>query len=138
MPAEMLRIPKGVYDEMVADARRALPLECCGLLAGSSLRAERCYPLRNELASPEEFSSEPHDLLSAFRDMRARELELVAIYHSHPASPPVPSRTDLERNFYGDTVHVIVSLAGTVPEARAYRLGADQYIEIMWELILPA
>lgn len=135
MPTETLRIPRTLHRAIIEEARRASPLECCGLLAGNGLEAQRCYPLRNELESAVEYWSDPRDLLAAFRDMRERGLELVAIYHSHPCTPPAPSRTDLERNLYGDTVHLILSLVKEPPEMRAYRLGDKDYDEIPWELI---
>ncbi len=70
-------------------------------------------------------------MLDAFRAMRERELELLAIYHSHPTSSPVPSQRDLEQNTYGESVvHVIVSLANPQPELRAWSLSETGYREI--------
>ena len=43
--------------------------------------------------------------------MRVRGLEMLAVYHSHPTSRPVPSRTDLERHGMENVVCMIVSLA---------------------------
>ena len=41
--------------------------------------------------------------------MRTNGTELLAIYHSHPTSEPVPSRRDVEENTYGESVvHLIV------------------------------
>lgn len=134
MTATPLRIVRSVYDAMVAHARETAPLECCGLLGGTGRTALRCYPLRNELASPVRYQGDAHDMLAAFRDLRERQLELVAIYHSHPSSAAVPSKTDLENNFYEDTPQLILSLAADPPVLRAYRLGATDYTEFEWQL----
>jgi proteasome lid subunit RPN8/RPN11 len=98
------------------------------------MRAERYYPLRNELESPVRYQGDARDMLAAFRDLRERDLELVAIYHSHPSSPAVPSRVDLDHNFYEDTPQLILSLADEPPVLRAYRLAADGFTEVSWHL----
>jgi proteasome lid subunit RPN8/RPN11 len=130
---------------MLQHARAEYPNECCGLLAGqlSVVRGQlpvgqvtKRYPLVNELRSPTEYQSEPRSILRAEKDMRQGELELLAIYHSHPTSEPVPSRKDLERNFYGDTVvHFIISLRENQPRVRGWRLGETMFSEADWEQV---
>src|SRR5215467_851416 len=111
-PFTRLQIPDRLLAEMIARARATLPNECCGLLAG---RIED----GNGLASPATYLTNARDLFAAFRAMRASGEELLAVYHSHPASEPVPSRRDVERNTYGTSVvHLIVGLAGAEPEVR--------------------
>lgn len=107
------------------------PLECCGLLAGRIEDGVGVvlghFPIRNDLASPTEYLTNARDLLAATRTMRESGLTELAIYHSHPASEPVPSRTDLERNTWGETVvHVIVGEC----DIRAWWLTADRYEEM--------
>lgn len=129
----VLQIPRRLYDAMVAQAVAELPNECCGLLAGCDGRVTHRYPLTNALASPVRYESDPAALFAAFKDMRARGTELLAVYHSHPTTDPVPSRTDLERNFYGaEVVHIIISLKGGVPVVRAWRLEEASYSEVEW------
>lgn len=124
----MLRIPGELYDAMIDHARQEYPLECCGLLAGLKETATRLYRLRNQLASPIAYSADPHELFAAQREMRQDQLELVAIYHSHPATEARPSRHDIAQNYYGPVPRIIVSLAGPEPVVRAYRLS-DQHFE---------
>ena len=126
-----LRVPPPVLDAMLAHARAELPNECVGFLAGAIAdgvgTATQCLPLVNELASPTEFYAVP---FAAFRAMRAAGTDLLAVYHSHPTSPPVPSRKDLERNYYGPGYPwVIVGLAGPDPEVRAWWLGETDFRE---------
>src|SRR5262245_56619999 len=106
-----LQVPETLLAAMVAQARAELPNECCGLLAGTLAPgdpplgqvADR-YPLVNALASPTEFESEAYSLLAAHKDLRNRGLEVLAIYHSHPTSMPVPSKVDLARNYWPGVV----------------------------------
>jgi proteasome lid subunit RPN8/RPN11 len=120
-------IPDLLLEEVVSHARQAAPLECCGLLAGQIAdgvgTASARFEIRNDAASATEYETNARDLFTAFRAMRELGLELLAIYHSHPVSEPVPSRRDIERNTYGDSVaHLIVGLGGAEPEARAWWL----------------
>jgi proteasome lid subunit RPN8/RPN11 len=143
-----LLIPRTLLEGLIAQALTERPLECCGLLAGvkeeaktgdksteSVGRVMRRYPLVNAAASPREFLSDDRSMLDADRDMRARGLDLLAVYHSHPTSPAVPSRTDLARHWYADVVCLIVSLAVTPPEVRAWRLTETEYRAAEWEVI---
>ena len=53
--------------------------------------------------------------------MRAAGAEVLAVYHSHPASAPIPSAKDVAGNHWGGSVvHVIVGLAGAAPDVRAW------------------
>ena len=137
-PFQRLLVPPSLFNDMVDHARRELPCECCGLLAGvveAPLgRVVERYELVNALASGREFESEPRSMFAALRAMRERGLEVLAVYHSHPTSAPVPSRTDLERNYSPDVVNVIISLAGEAPTVRAWWLTAMDYREAEWEL----
>jgi proteasome lid subunit RPN8/RPN11 len=73
---------------------------------------------------------DPREQLRAFRDMDEKGEELVAIYHSHPASQPYPSPTDRAESHYPDAVYVLVSLRSQTPEVRAYRIEDDMVREV--------
>ena len=68
---------------------------------------------------------DPREQLRAFRTMDERGEELVAIYHSHPASQPYPSPTDRAEAHYPDAIYVLLSLRTADPEVRAFRIDAD-------------
>ncbi|HTU92750.1 MAG TPA: M67 family metallopeptidase [Gemmataceae bacterium] len=135
----VLNIPRCVYEGMLWHARAEHPLECCGLLAGVA-RADGVgevrlrYPLLNAAASAVEFESEPRSHFSADRDIRRQGLDVLAIYHSHPTSAPLPSRKDLERSWSADVVNLIVSLATMPPRVRAWWLSAEMYREAEWTI----
>jgi proteasome lid subunit RPN8/RPN11 len=139
MPPFRLVIPRPVFEEMLAHARAERPLECCGLLAGcvegdrGIVRAR--FPLVNELASATAFRSEPRAMFAAMKAMRALGTDVLAVYHSHPASPPVPSRRDLEQNYSPGVVNVIIGLAADPPEVRGWWLRADGFDAADWEVL---
>jgi proteasome lid subunit RPN8/RPN11 len=115
------------------------PLECCGLLAGviredGVAEVRLRYPLINAAASHVEFESEPKSHLSADRDIRRQGWDVLAIYHSHPTSDPVPSRKDLERSWSEDVVNFIVSLVTSPSVVRAWWLSAEAFREAEWAI----
>ena len=56
---------------------------------------------------------------------------LFAIYHSHPAAPPIPSQTDRELAAYPDALYLIISLEQEPPIVRGYRWRDDDFEEAM-------
>jgi proteasome lid subunit RPN8/RPN11 len=128
----VLDLPADILDAMIEHARVAAPEECCGLIVGRAGIATRCIPLRNELGSPVAYRADSRDLFHAFRSIRDEHLELMAIYHSHPTSPALPSRVDLAENYYGDVPRIIISLASEPPDVRAFRLHAGAFEELAY------
>ncbi|MGE5553101.1 MAG: M67 family metallopeptidase [Betaproteobacteria bacterium] len=108
--------------ELLTHCRREAPNEACGLLSGREGRVTRVWPARNALASPTEYLIEPEDQFAAMRAIWAADEELLAIYHSHPATPAYPSPRDIAQAYYREAAYVIVSLAPR-EEVRAFAIG---------------
>jgi [CysO sulfur-carrier protein]-S-L-cysteine hydrolase len=136
-----LVLPTQLRDEMFAQAQAELPNECCGQLAGSVdadglARVVKRYPLLNTAASPIKYLADGPDLFTAARDMRERGIDLLAIYHSHPTSNPVPSKTDMEQSFYGcQVVNLIISLQSGKPVMRGWWLTETGHTEAEWDIV---
>jgi proteasome lid subunit RPN8/RPN11 len=96
-------------------------------------RVLRRFPLLNAAESPREYLSDSKLLFQAFREMNSQGTELLAVYHSHPTSEAIPSRTDLERNYYPGVMQLIISLKGPDPVLRAWWLMEDHFEEAAWE-----
>lgn len=131
---------------MVAQARAELPNECCGLLAGRFEeladgrrlgRVECRYPLVNAAHSPTRYLSDAKSMLAAELDRRRRGVEFLAVYHSHPTSAPIPSRTDLEQNYSGEVVNLIISLMADVPQVKGWWLSENGFREASWTITGP-
>ena len=118
-----MRIRRAVLDQIFAHARVEDPLECCGLLIGAPDFVEDSIPVKNVRSSPTTFEVDPAGHFAAIRKARATNRAVVGAYHSHPASEPVPSETDVREANDPAFLHLIVSLSGPNPDARAYRIG---------------
>jgi len=134
-----LVIPRAVHDAMMAHALAEAPNECVGMLAGTSDgQVLEHLPLVNALADPRRFVTEGRSQLQAERRCRELGLQILAVYHSHPTSPPVPSRTDTdpEENLWvGQPVaSVIISLLCTPPEVQVWWLEPHAYRPARWRI----
>jgi proteasome lid subunit RPN8/RPN11 len=116
--------------DVAAHARNAEPAECCGLLVGTGTSVAEVVPARNLANLPTRFLIDPQDHIHAIRDARARGLEVLGFYHSHPHSAPVPSETDRAEVSYPDHLYLIVSLVRDPPEIRLFRFIAGNFREI--------
>ena len=90
-----LSISATIYRQLLEQADVARPLEIVGMLLGRGRVIDQCLPLENIAVFPEkEFMADPEGLLYAIKHIRTQQLELIALYHSHPNGPANPSRTD--------------------------------------------
>jgi proteasome lid subunit RPN8/RPN11 len=98
-----ITIPKKFVEEITKHSLEVFPKEACGLLAGRGGEVTRLYRLRNADDSEVTYALDPREQLNAIKDMEGEGLELLAIYHSHTASPASPSATDVARAFFPGT-----------------------------------
>ena len=85
-------IPADVRAALVAHSQAEAPNEACGLVLLRDGVAERYVRGRNKLASPYRYELEV-DPEVWFLEDDGYEL---AVFHSHPETAPIPSRTDRE------------------------------------------
>jgi len=116
-------------DEMIRHVEAQKPLEACGLLAGKNNRVEKVILVRNQAQSPVRFVMDPYEQLRAFEWVESQALELVGIFHSHPAGPGTVSATDIAEAAY-EVVHLIWSRPNGQWEALGFWLENGQATEI--------
>jgi proteasome lid subunit RPN8/RPN11 len=116
-------IPAGVRSALVEHAEAERPNEACGLLLLRASVAPEYVRGENAAASPYRFELKV-DPEIWFREDDGYEL---AVFHSHLASPPRPSRTDVENiGLWAGRPYVILSLKDD--ELAAWRI-ADGRVE---------
>jgi desampylase len=121
-------VAHGARDAVVAHAREAAPDECCGLLLGREDEVVEAIPARNISTDPTtRFLIEPADHFSALRTARARGLDLVGFYHSHPRSAAEPSARDLAEFAYPGHLYAIVSLRAEPAEVCLFRFESGNF-----------
>jgi proteasome lid subunit RPN8/RPN11 len=116
--------------EMIAHAQEEAPLEACGILAGKENRVVRVYRARNADRSPASYRLEPEEQYRIFMDIEEEGWDILGIYHSHPASPALPSGIDLKQAYYPEALYFVVSLVDpTKPQIRAFRIIKGEITE---------
>ena len=131
-----LTLPRSLFQALLTEARRSLPNECCGLLGGHGRTVTRLFPALNALRSPVAYEVRPRELFEIFRRLRAEQLELVGIYHSHPTGDNAPSARDRERAYYPEVAYVIVSPRAEAPQpVRAFLLTESEVSELPVEVV---
>jgi proteasome lid subunit RPN8/RPN11 len=131
---EAFSLPKALLERMRAEVEVSAPEEGCGLLGGKGNEATEIYPVPNALHSPVRFRMDPGDQWESFQAIEAKGLDLVAIYHSHPHGPEVPSLTDIAEAYYPEVVYLIWSRLGDEWQCRGFRIrnGAVQEVALQF------
>ena len=124
-----LKIPEEQWDEMLRHVKHHAPLEACGLLAGKNDRVEKVLLIRNQAQSPVRFVMDPYEQLHAFEWIESHRLDLVGIFHSHPAGPETASATDIAEAAY-EVVSVIWSRSQNEWKARGFWIQDGEVTDV--------
>lgn len=102
------------------------------MLAGRGGVIMHVLPAQNAAERPAtSYEIAPGELFRIMREIRAAGLDLLGIYHSHPAGENQPSGRDIERAYYPEVAYFILSpradaqkpiRAFSIREARASEL----------------
>ena len=122
-----------IRDAILEHARRELPNEACGLVAGDAPfaaggRATRWLPARNLLASPYRYELHPEDLVRLTLEIEAAGEVIWATVHSHAASAARPSATDLRA--FANPGALLLIAAPAKGELRAWRVADEDATEV--------
>jgi proteasome lid subunit RPN8/RPN11 len=131
----MLKLSRTQFEKIVAQGLEGKPLEICGFLAGhstpSGAEVAAVFPIESDDKSALTYTMNPLQQLRAEKEIREQGLEVLGIYHTHPATQPYPSKTDVARAHWGETddllfpeySYLIVSLREpNAPEPRSYKI----------------
>jgi proteasome lid subunit RPN8/RPN11 len=120
-----LVVPQRIRDELRAHAQDEAPNECCGLIVFRDGRAERYVRGVNRVASPYRYELEIDPTIWFLED----EGYDLAVFHSHPETEPIPSRTDRElAGLWSGKPFLIYGLK--LDQLRAWRVSRDVVDEL--------
>ena len=114
----MISIPYDLYHSLRAHGERTYPHECCGVLLGRSagdrnevLETVKAGNTRTDSAH-NRYQIAPVELIRIQRQARARSLDIVGFYHSHPDHPAQWSSTDIAEAHWLGCSYVITGVVG--------------------------
>jgi proteasome lid subunit RPN8/RPN11 len=109
-----LIISRPIFDALVEQARKEAPIEACGILGGREDRRgdriEVFHPMTNTDNSADHFLMDPSEQFKVVKVLRAAGQRMLAVHHSHPASPARPSAEDIRLALTPDVLYTILSL----------------------------
>jgi proteasome lid subunit RPN8/RPN11 len=114
------------FTKLVEVAKDALPHESCAFLLGHNDRVAKILPMRNIDESPVTFSIEPTELIYAYNLAESKGMNVIAIFHSHPAKA-WPSSTDMKFMEINPVIWVIYST--TENQLKAFVYDDDDFIK---------
>jgi proteasome lid subunit RPN8/RPN11 len=139
----MIEIESTPWGSMVAHAEHAFPNECCGAMLGRSSDGKKlvidAVALENAFSGEQaaRYELRPDDLLAADKAARARGLDLIGIYHSHPDCDAYFSKTDLENSCPWYSFVVLSIKAGKFDHANSFLPDFEQTQaereELIWQ-----
>ena len=131
----MLHLTGAVHHEMLRHARAALPLEAVGVLAGAADGpATHGFPIPN-VAGPYAFLADPYAQFEVEQRIKALNIRLLAVYHSHPGGGAQLSPLDVAFARRRACLQIVIALGrahARPDEVRGYRLvdGAPVEVEV--------
>ena len=140
-------IRRASLEQIVAQAEREFPFECCGLIIGDSA-TEEVRPITNiqnqkHAENPTDFVRDartaflmdPKGHLAVMNEIDRRKLALTAVYHSHPDHDAYFSPTDRAQACtfdpaepdYPGTIYIVLSIkSGRFARAAAFAWDAQR------------
>jgi proteasome lid subunit RPN8/RPN11 len=114
-----ISLSESQVSQLAGIAKDALPYESCAFLIGHNDKVFEILPMRNIDESPVTFSIEPAELLRAYNRAERKGMQIIAIFHSHPATP-WPSRTDIKYMEINPVIWIIYSTTESKMRAFVY------------------
>jgi proteasome lid subunit RPN8/RPN11 len=124
-----MKISKKIINKIYDHGRKEAPIEACGYLAGINNEVVNYYPMHNIDQSNEHFTFDPQEQFDVMKKVRTEQLEILAVYHTHPESPARPSAEDIRLAFDPGIVYVILSLLEDKKNIKAYKIIKGQVTE---------
>jgi proteasome lid subunit RPN8/RPN11 len=130
----MTRLSAGAAERIRAEGERLYPDECCGFLlglddAGGTRVISEALPAANAREAGERhhrFVIEADDFLRGELAARAKGLDVVGIYHSHPDHPALPSEYDREHALPYYSYIIVAVENGKAAAMAGFVLDADR------------
>jgi [CysO sulfur-carrier protein]-S-L-cysteine hydrolase len=126
---EKLIIPENYMNEIIYYGRSKLPFEVCGILSGTNNYVHSVWKLKNEANSDRQFFVGKKAVDNTLQQIAKKEEKVLAIYHSHPTTAPVPSYADLHNHPDSEVKMIIISYKTKQPIIKCYSIHSRVYKE---------
>ena len=117
---------------MVSHAKATYPNECCGAMIGTVDGDVKTVKIGLAIENAftgvqhERYELRPEDLMKADKEARARGMDLIGIFHSHPDCDAYFSETDLKNSCPWYSFVVLSIYKGEFHHANSFLPNAEQ------------
>ncbi len=129
----MLKLSQSVFEAIRKHGERAFPHECCGVLFGIMKGDQRIvgevFVIENQFEESERyhrFLITPDDYREAEKAARAKKVDIIGFYHSHPDSPSVASKYDLDHAFPWFSYVIVSIIKNNYHDIRSWVMENDR------------
>jgi len=128
-----IELTKSQHDAISRHGEETFPNECCGFMLGKLngddrgvVELMRAANDREDEAQYNRFLITPEAFMRGEKAARAKKLDIIGFYHSHPNAPARPSQYDLD-HAWPVYSYVIVSIKdGAAADMTSWRLKEDR------------
>jgi proteasome lid subunit RPN8/RPN11 len=138
-----IKLNQEQIDAIARHSEQDYPGECCGIMLGDDDGNERTVvallPQTNQSDAAEQyhrFLITPEMMLTAEKEARARHLDVIGFYHSHPEDEARPSNFDREHAWPWYSYIVVRVRDHTYDKMASWRLEDDRSRFIEEQIIL--
>ncbi len=128
----MIQIEPEAWQVMVSHAKSTYPNECCGAMIGTVDGDVKTVKIGLAIENAftgvqhERYELRPEDLMKADKEARARGMDLIGIFHSHPDCDAYFSETDLKNSCPWYSFVVLSIYKGEFHHANSFLPNAEQ------------
>ena len=129
----MILLTQQIVSDIAEHAERDYPYECGGMLIGrfegDRKTVTETFPLENAREEQERHNRVlilPKDVLRVEKYARAKKLDMVGYYHSHPDDRAVPSQYDLDHALPVWSYVIASVIEGKVADVRSWVMENDR------------
>ncbi len=124
---QKITITESQKQTLIDHSDKEKPNESCAILFGKNIEGNstvtELFLTENTEQSPVNFTISNEQLIQIYKKAEEKNLEVVGIFHSHPTSEAIPSKTDTKFMQSNPVVWIIYS--GINKNFKAYVLDSD-------------
>jgi [CysO sulfur-carrier protein]-S-L-cysteine hydrolase len=124
-----VKVKRHVIDDVLAHADKDSPVEACGLLLGSAGVIEQAIAMANAEGREDHFTFDGQEQYEVYKTAEKLKMDVIAVYHSHPAAPAWPSSEDIRLAFDPHLLSVIISLMNSKKVVKAFWIRKEEIRE---------
>lgn len=139
----MIRFSEEIRNDMICQAKKEYPNECCGVLLGTRsgqdklvIRQMAVCNLADQGSRNVYFRMSPLEILRMEQFARAEQLQIIGFYHSHPDHAAEASAEDVRHMIPGLSYPILSIGSGDLAEIRSYEKTRFENIDAKEEEIV--